>query len=143
LKNGVVKVMEAETAKAKMKMEEQSREELIALIYEMAKEISELKAEIERLKQPPTTSQNSSQPPSRDFKSSTEKKRKRSKKKGAKPGHEKQERQLVEKPNKVIEVYADHCGNCHHNLSSSSASDPSSDYRTTRDQTCGDRDEAI
>lgn len=101
---------------AKMKMEEQSREELIALIYEMAKEILELKAEIARLKQPPTTSQNSSQPPSRDFKSSTEKKRKRSKKKGAKPGHEKHERPLMEKPDKVIEVYADHCGNCDHNL---------------------------
>jgi transposase len=109
---------------AKMKMEEQSREELIALIYEVAKEISELKAEVARLKlhveqgrnKPTTTSQNSSQPPSRDFKSSTEKKRKRSKKKGAKPGHEKQERQLVENPNKVIEVYADHCENCRHNL---------------------------
>jgi len=82
----------------------------------MAKEISELKAEIARLKQPRTTSQNSSQPPSRDFKSSIEKKHKRSKKKGAKPGHEKQERQLVENPNKVIEVYADHCENCDHNL---------------------------
>jgi len=100
---------------AKIKIEEQSREDLIALIYEMAKEISELKAEIARLKQPPTTSQNSSQPPSRDFKSST-KKRARSKKKGAKPGHEKHERQLVENPNKVIEVYADHCENCASNL---------------------------
>ena len=96
-------------------MEEQSREELIALIHELAKEIRELKAELARLKQPPTTSQNSSQPPSRDFKSSTEK-RTRSKKKGAKPGHEKQARQLVEAPNKVIEVYAEHCENCHHNL---------------------------
>ena len=96
-------------------MEEQSREELIALIHELAKEIRELKAEIARLKQPPTTSQNSSQPPSRDFKSSTEK-RTRSKKKGAKPGHEKQARQLVEAPNKVIEVYAEHCENCQHNL---------------------------
>ncbi|MBI5351531.1 MAG: IS66 family transposase [Chloroflexi bacterium] len=103
------------TEMVKLKMEEQSREELITLIYELAKEISELKAEITRLKQPPTTSQNSSQPPSRDFKSST-KKRKRSKKKGAKPGHEKQERQLVENPNKVIEVYVDHCENCHLNL---------------------------
>jgi transposase len=114
LKNGVVKVMIPETAK--LKMEEQSRAELIALIYEMAKEISELKAEIARLKQPPTTSQNSSQPPSRDFKSSTEKKRKRSKKKGAKPGHEKQERQLVDNPHKIIEVYVDNCENCHRNL---------------------------
>ena len=105
--------MIAETAK--LKVEERSREELIALIYELAKEISELKAEIARLKQPPTTSQNSSQPPSRDFKSSTQK-RVRSKKKGAKPGHEKQERQWVENPNKVIEVYAEHCENCDHNL---------------------------
>ena len=105
--------MIAETAK--LKVEERSREELIALIYELAKEISELKGEIARLKQPPSTSQNSSQPPSRDFKSST-KKRVRSKKKGAKPGHEKQERQLVENPNKVIEVYAEHCENCDHNL---------------------------
>jgi transposase len=114
LKTGVVKNMIAE--KAKLKTDELSREELIALIYEMAKEISELKAEIARLKQPPTTSKNSSQPPSRDFKASTEKKRKRSRKKGATPGHEKQERQLGDNPNKVIEVYVDNCENCHVNL---------------------------
>jgi transposase len=108
---------------AKLKIEGLSREELIALIYEMAKKVSELEAEIARLKlqveqgrnQPPTTSQNSSQPPSQDFKTET-KKRKRSKKKGAKPGHEKQERPLVAKPNKVIEVYVDNCQNCHLNL---------------------------
>jgi len=99
----------------KLKIEEQSREDLVALIYEMAKEISALKAEIVRLKQPPTTSQNSSQPPSRDFKVE-KKKRTRSKKKGAKSGHEKRERQLVEKPNTVIEVYVDNCKNCHLNL---------------------------
>lgn len=97
------------------KIEEQSREELIALVYEMAKEIKELKAEIARLKQPRTTSQNSSQPPSRDFKGE-KKKRKRSKKKGARAGHEKQARQLVEKPNKVIDVYVDQCQNCSQNL---------------------------
>jgi transposase len=113
LKSGVVKAMISGTAK--LKIEEQSREELIALIYELAKEIGELKAEIARLKQPPTTSQNSSQPPSQDFKSSA-KKRARNKKKGAKPGYEKQGRQLVENPNKEIEVYADHCKNCDHNL---------------------------
>ena len=100
---------------AKMKIEEQSRGDLIGLIYEMAKEIGELKAEIARLKQPPTTSQNSSQPPSRDFKTE-KKKRTRSKKKGAKAGHEKQERQLAENPNKVIEAYVDNCKNCHLNL---------------------------
>jgi transposase len=89
---------------AKLKIEEQSWEYLIALIYEIAKEISELTAEIARMKQPRTTSRNSSQPPSQDFKASAGKKRKRSKKKGAKPGHEKQERLLIENPNKVIEV---------------------------------------
>jgi transposase len=101
--------------RVKLKIEAQSREALIALIYEMAREISELKAEIANLKQPPSTSKNSSQPPSRDFKGE-QKKRKRSQKKGAKPGHEKQERQLVEKPNKVISVYVEQCQNCDLNL---------------------------
>jgi len=100
---------------AKLKIEEQSREELIGLIYEMGKKIIELEAEIRRLKQPPSTSQNSSQPSSRDFKSE-KKKRTRSKKKGAQSGHEKQERQLVENPNKVIEAYVDNCKNCHLSL---------------------------
>ncbi len=101
---------------AKLKIEELSGEELIVLIYEMAKKIRELEAEIARLKQPPSTSQNSSQPPSRDFKASMGKKRKRSRKKGAKSGHEKQERSWVDNPNKVIEVYADHCETCRSNL---------------------------
>lgn len=100
---------------AKLKIEELSGEELVALIYEMAKEISELKAEIARLKQPSTTSPNSSQPPSRDFKSE-KKKRTRRKKKGAQFGHEKQARQLVANPQTVLEVYVDTCPNCHLNL---------------------------
>ena len=99
---------------AKLKTDELSREELIVLIYEMAQKIDELEEQL-RVKQPPTTSQNSSQPPSRDFKAEKEK-RKRSRQKGAKPGHEKQERQSVEKPNKVIEAYVDNCKNCHLNL---------------------------
>jgi hypothetical protein len=85
------------------------------MIPEMAKEISELEAEIVRLKQPPTTSKNSSQPPSRDFKASASKKRRR-KRKGAQLGHEKQERPLVDNPDKVIEAYAEHCENCQANL---------------------------
>ena len=101
---------------ARRKAEERSREELIALIEKMACEISELKAEIARLKQPPTTSRNSSQPPSRDFKANVGKKRKRSRKKGAQPGHEKQERALVDNPDKVIEAYAEQCENCRVNL---------------------------
>lgn len=103
---------------AKAEIEELSREELLAMIYEMMEKNRELEAEIMRLKQGRTTSQNSSQPPSQDFKAdqAVGKKRKRSKKKGAKIGHEKQERQLVENPDKVIEVYVDNCENCQINL---------------------------
>ena len=100
---------------AETQITELTREELIAIVHELIKENHMLAAEVARLKQPPTTSQNSSQPPSRDFKTE-KKKRTRSKKKGAKPGHEKQARTLVEKPNKVIEVYVDNCKNCHLNL---------------------------
>ncbi len=90
-------------------IEEKSREELIAIIHE-------LMAEIERLKNGRTNSRNSSQPPSRDFKSDGGKKRKRHKKVGAKQGHEKAERALVDNPNKVIEVWAESCPNCQVNL---------------------------
>ena len=100
---------------AETQIEELSREELITVIQELIKENRVLAAEIARLKQPRTTSQNSSQPPSRDFKDE-KKKRKRSKKKGAQVGHEKQARQLVEKPNKVIDAYVDKCQNCSQNL---------------------------
>jgi transposase len=100
---------------AETQIEELSREELITIIQGLIKENRVLAAEIERLKRPRTTSQNLSQPPSRDFKDE-KKKRKRSKKRGAQAGHEKQARQLVEKPNKVIEAYVDQCQNCNQNL---------------------------
>ena len=103
---------------AKAQIGEQSREELLAIIYELMDKIRELEAENMRLRQPATTSQNSSQPPSRDFKAdqAVGKKRKRNKKQGAKLGHEKQERRLVDNPNKVMEVYVDNCPNCQLNL---------------------------
>jgi transposase len=90
-------------------IEEKSREELIAIIHE-------LMAEIEQLKRGRTNSRNSSQPPSRDFKSDAAKKRKRHKKVGAKEGHEKVERPLVDNPHKVIEVWAESCPKCQVNL---------------------------
>lgn len=93
----------------KPEIEEKSREELIAIIHE-------LMAEIEHLKGGRTNSRNSSQPPSRDFKSDGKKKRRRHKKIGAKEGHEKAERPLVDNPNKVIEVWAESCSKCHVNL---------------------------
>jgi len=90
---------------SKPRIEEKSREELIAIIHE-------LMAEIERLKQGRPNSRNSSQPPSRDFKSDGSKKRKRHKKVGAKEGHEKAERALVDNPTKAIEVWAENCPKC-------------------------------
>ena len=100
---------------AETQIEELSREGLITVIQELIKENRVLAAEIAGLKQPRTTSQNSSQPPSRDFKGE-KKKRKRSKKKGAQAWHEKQARQWVEKPNKVVDAYMDKCQNCSQNL---------------------------
>lgn len=98
----------------KSKLEELSRDELIELIYELMGKIHDLEEKL-HMKQTPTTSKNSSQPPARDFKAE-KKKRKRSRKKGAKAGHEKHERALVDNPSKVIDVYVDNCSNCHINL---------------------------
>jgi hypothetical protein len=66
--------------KAKASIEELTREQLIALVYELLDRLSEVEEKL-RLKQTPTTSKNSSQPPARDFKGE-KKKRKRSRKKG-------------------------------------------------------------
>lgn len=100
--------------KTKAQIEELSREELMELVYELMNKIDELEEKL-RIKQTPPNSKNSSQPPSRDFKSEN-KKRKRSSKKGAKPGHEKQERAWVDKPDKVIYALAENCEACHVNL---------------------------
>jgi len=99
---------------AKTKIEELTREELIAMLIESMNRISELEEKL-RLKRTPTTSKNSSQPPSRDFKSD-KKQRQRNRKKGGKVGHEKQERALVEKPDKVFYALVDNCQACHVNL---------------------------
>ena len=48
------------------RLNDRSKDELIRLIIEMTAEIKRLQAEVEALKKPPTTSRNSSQPPSRD-----------------------------------------------------------------------------
>lgn len=98
----------------KTPLEELTREELIALLNELMNRVRELEENL-RLKKTPTTSKNSSQPPSRDFKTE-KKKRKRSKKQGAKFGHEKQERALVEQPDKVFYALVDKCQTCHINL---------------------------
>ncbi len=92
-------------------LDDLSPEEMIALIQRLFEEVRRLETEIERLKQPPPTSRNSSQPPSRDWKTERPK-RQRRKKVGAKPGHAKAERPLVDNPEKVIDVWVETCRQC-------------------------------
>jgi len=88
-----------------------SREELMALIQRLFEEVRRLEAEIERLKQPPSTAHNSSQPASRDWKADRPQPKRR-KKVGAKAGHAKAERPLVDNPDKVIEAWVETCAHC-------------------------------
>jgi transposase len=90
------------------------REELVALILLLIEEVQTLRAEVERLKGPPPTSRNSSQPPSRDWKANRSSKR--AKPHGAKPGHAQMVRPLVDTPDRLIEVKPDTCGQCGHDL---------------------------
>jgi transposase len=88
-------------------MEQCNKEEVIDLFFAMfdanEAEIAKLRAEIERLKSPPpTTSKNSSQPPSRDHKGNRADKQP-VKKRGAREGHAMMRRELVDKPDRVIE----------------------------------------
>ena len=94
-------------------LDDLSREELIALIQRLFEEVRRLEADLERLKPPPPppTSGNSSQPPSRDWKADRPE-RKRRKQAGAKPGHTKAERPLVEHPDQVIETWVEACAQC-------------------------------
>ena len=94
-----------------LRVRDLSREELMALIPRLFEEVRRLEAEIERLKQPPSTSHNSSQPASRDWKADRPQPKRR-KKVGAKAGHAKAERPLVDNPDKVIEAWVETCAHC-------------------------------
>lgn len=103
-------------------LESLSKEELIRLILEQAQVLARLRADYEALKlkleqrpKPPTTSKNSSQPPSRDQKSN-QAKNKRRHKHGPPHGHEKHERKFVEKADQVVSLHAQSCGKCHTDL---------------------------
>mgnify|MGYP001590986456 CR=1 FL=1 len=93
-----------------------TREDLIELILQQAEDIRRLQEEVAALKKPPTTSRNSSQPPSRDWKSNRPA-RQSGKRLGARPGHEKAERPLVEKPDQVIDMPVTACTHCGADLS--------------------------
>jgi transposase len=102
-------------------LEQLPREELIALVKLLLAEIERLNVRITELEarsssgQPPATSRNSSQPPSRDQKTNTGEK-KSPKRVGAKPGHQAATRPLVDNPDRVIEVKVEQCANCHADL---------------------------
>jgi len=87
--------------------------QLTATVEQLTGTVEQLRAENERLQHPPTSSQNSSQPPSRDWKADTPTgRRTRRKKRGAQPGHAKAERALVEQPDQVIEARVTTCTGC-------------------------------
>ena len=104
-------------------LENLTRQDLIVLVEALLKENGELKArlaaleaELDKLKKPPATSRNSSQPPSRDQKPDLGEKRS-GRRGGAKHGHERAIRPLVEKPDQVIEAKVEKCANCQADLS--------------------------
>lgn len=97
------------------KLRDLSRDELIAMILLLMERVNQLEAEVAALKQkPPTSSRNSSQPPSRDWKGDapTGPRQRPKKKQGAQPGHPKAERPLVENPDQVIEARVSTCAGC-------------------------------
>ena len=88
-----------------------TREELLALVVRLIAEVQRLQAEVDRLTKPPTTSQNSSQPPSRDQKRNASV-NPSPHPRGAKPGHAKAVRPLVDHPDTVIESPVTTCTSC-------------------------------
>ena len=108
---------------------ELSHAELVALVKELIAAVQRLEAENQRLKTEnqqlkaevrnetlaPPTSQNSSQPPSRDVKRNLAAKRKR-KKHGPPFGHARQRRAWVTEPDRIIEAPVESCGHCQADL---------------------------
>jgi transposase len=113
----------------KKNLEALSKEELIEIIMQQYEQMVKMQAALEKLQadyealkmkfeqnqKPPTSSKNSSQPPSRDQKGNATKKKGR-RRHGPPKGHEKYERKLVADPNHVIEMRAKYCQNCEASL---------------------------
>jgi transposase len=103
-------------------LQQLSREELISLLLSQAALIAALQKEVEALKmklakkpKPPTNSQNSSQPPSRDQKSGKLFNHPKNKH-GPAEGHEKHEREFVANPDHVVDLRAKCCSACEADL---------------------------
>jgi len=101
---------------SKTELESFSKEELIQLILALQDEIEALKLKFEKNQKPPTSSKNSSQPPSRDQKGNLPSGR-RKRRHGPPLGHEKHVRKFVAQPDKTIVLRAKSCRKCHSDLS--------------------------
>lgn len=102
-----------------------SKAELIRLILAQGEQLAKLQADYEALKmkfeknqKPPTSSKNSSQPPSKDQKISLPKDR-RKRRHGPPAGHEKHERKLVANPDQIVTLQVQQCDCCDTDLSAS------------------------
>jgi transposase len=107
----------------KSELETLTKDELIQLILAQNEQLTKLQADYEALKlkfeknqKPPTSSKNSSQPPSRDQKGSLPAGRRR-RRHGPPIGHEKHERKFVARADHTIELHAKSCCKCHADLS--------------------------
>jgi transposase len=89
--------------------------ELIITVQRLEAENQQLKAELAKERPSPPTSQNSSQPPSRDVKRNLAAKRKR-KKHGPPFGHARQTRAWVAEPDRVVEAPVESCDHCQADL---------------------------
>jgi transposase len=89
--------------------------QLLILLEQQQQRIAALEAELDKLRQPPANSTNSSQPPSRDQKANRPKKKRR--KHGPPFGHAKYSRPLVENPDRVITAPLTQCQQCQADLS--------------------------
>jgi transposase len=89
--------------------------ELIVAVQRLEAENQQLKAELAKDPPSPPTSQNSSQPPSRDLKRNLVANRKR-KKHGPPFGHTRQTRAWVAEPDQIIAARVESCGHCQADL---------------------------
>lgn len=115
-------------------LEELTREELIGLVLAQAEQmvslqviIDQLKADnevlwakLEKLQKPPTSSRNSSQPPSRDQKRNKLADRPK-RKHGPPAGHKKYERRFVAEPDQIVSLRVTDCPVCHTDLQAAPA----------------------
>jgi transposase len=98
-------------------LEALTKKELIQLILILQEEIEALKLKFEKNQKPPTSSKNSSQPPSRDQKGNLPANRRRHRH-GPPIGHEKHVRKFVAQPDQTIGLRTKSCCKCHTDLSS-------------------------